>query len=469
MSSGDALGEATQFSRRVALRIRSEWWVVALGALAGMCCGLVAGLAMPSVYASSAVLYVTSASDGNTQTAYQGTLASQQRVESYARLAKSDAVLSSALRVSGAHLTVDEARASLSTTTTPDTVLITLSASRSTPEEAAVLVNSVANAMTTYVAGLEVPNAGGEPLAKVTVITPGAVQQDPVSPHRNRLVGLGLLAGVALSLLLIYMRARFDTRIRSDRDIGEITSVGVLARIPEEETLSRRRIANFAEGASAASEEFRRLRANLEFSKVDSPARIITVTSSNAGEGKTTVAANLAVALSEGGARVVIVDADLRKPTVAEWFNLPSGVGFTEFLSGRSDLADVVQESGVPNLDILASGQVPPNPAELVASKRAELGVRELGVNYDYVIIDSPPILPVADSLVLAEVSDGVIVVARVDEVRRDELSESLARLGRIDVAVLGVVCNGGVGRSDRYGIYGHGYHGPSELSDSMK
>jgi capsular exopolysaccharide synthesis family protein len=200
---------------------------------------------------------------------------------------------------------------------------------------------------------------------------------------------------------------------------------------------------------SSHAESFRQLRTSLQFLDVGARAggpsearRLLSVTSSLAGEGKTTVAVNLAVALAETSARVLLVDADLRRPSVATRLGVEGAVGLTTVLVGQAEVSDVVQPWGGTGLDVLTSGELPPNPGELLGSPAMRSLLARLRAEYDFVIVDTAPLLPVADGAIVASLVDGTLLLANVAKVRRYQLAESLGSLARVEASLLGVVLN---------------------------
>lgn len=443
------------FRSKVDLRSAlSRWWIIVCSAMAGAAMAALACLVQTPIYASTATLYVTAGTNSDAQSAYQGSLASQQRVASYEKLVRSDLVLEAALRESKLGLSIDDARSRVTADATPDTVLLVLTARSPDPVESAVLVNAVASAMTTNVRRLETPADGSQALAKMTVVSPGVVSAVPVSPRYVRSCLLGFLIGVVLGFGSVLVWNRFDDRVKSGADFSGERGEILLSSVPNDARLSAG-VPGFEMG-SAAGEAFRRLRTNLEYSNVDSPIGSLLVTSSVESEGKTTVALNLALALAEDGRRVIVVDADLRRPSVAEQLNISGSIGLTDYLRGSSALIDVIQQSGVKGLDVLACGPIPPNPAELLGSDRASAGWLELESMYDFVVVDSPPLLAVTDAAVIAPRVDGVLLVARANRTSRHQLSTLLTELGKVGVSPSGFVLNG---VSSGSGSYGYGYY----------
>lgn len=450
---------------RASVRALRRGWVLILAITIGCgAVGLVFSLVQDPTYRSTATLYVTSGTENTSQSAYQGSLASQQRVMSYTRLVDSDVVVSSALDPDDFGLSVDGAKSALSATAAPDTVLLSVSAESGNRETAAALANAAASAMVRYVGVLETPSGGGNPLAKMTVITPASVESSPIAPRTGRNTVLALAAGFLLALGVVLVRDRYNNRVRSEDELAATTDAPVLAVVPSDDLLEKQGLIDFSSGATLAAEAYRKLRTNLAFTSVDKPSRRIVVTSALAAEGKTTTAMNLAAALAETGKRVVLVDADLRRPQVFHRAGGMGDVGFTNYLKGDGTIDDLLQPSEVDGLQILASGPQPPNPAELLGSKKAGEGIETLSTMFDYVIIDSPPLLPVTDAAVLAQWADGVILVARANQSRVPDIHSAIAQLEAGQTALVGVVLTD---VPTRGGAYKYGYYYTS--SDVVK
>jgi capsular exopolysaccharide synthesis family protein len=318
--------------------------------------------------------------------------------------------------------------------------------------------------MTTYVSRLETPSGSRTPLAKLTVVTPAGIPDAPVSPQTKRNTALALVAGLVLGVALVFGRERYNNKVRSEAEFVQITDAPVLAAVPSDELLKKQGLINFGSGATLAAEAYRKLRTNLSFTSVDNPSRRIVVTSALAAEGKTTTAMNLAAALAETGKRVVLVDADLRRPQVYHRTGGMGDIGLTNYLKGDGSMADLLQPSEVSGLQILASGPQPPNPAELLGSKKAGQGIENLSAMFDYVIIDSPPLLPVTDAAVLAQWADGVVLVARANQSRIPDVAACIEQLEAVQAKLIGVVLTD---VPTRGGAYKYGYYYSS--TDVMK
>lgn len=194
---------------------------------------------------------------------------------------------------------------------------------------------------------------------------------------------------------------------------------------------------------SIATEAYRALRTNIQFSNFDEDLQVITVTSAAPGEGKTTTIANLAATFAQAGKRTLLIDADMRRPTMHKQFDLGKMRGLSSVLVGVEKFENCVQHSkDQVNLDILVCGPIPPNPAEMLGSQKMADFVAQMRGQYDIILLDAPPVLAVTDSQILAKIADGIIVVARQNYVKKDQLAEAAKRLKAVEAHVLGVVMN---------------------------
>lgn len=211
-----------------------------------------------------------------------------------------------------------------------------------------------------------------------------------------------------------------------------------------------------ADKSSPISEQYRTIRTNIQYAMVDRDLKSLVVTSSGPGEGKSTTSANLAIVFANSGKRVLLVDADMRKPTVAKTFSLDNVRGLSTFLGNRDTvLHQVIQSAGIDNLYLMTSGPKPPNPSELLASKRMEELMHSLKEKYDLVIFDMPPVVAVTDAQIVASKSDGTILVVRENVSKRDSLLKAKSLLELVDATILGVVYNGSKKITDQGYYYG--------------
>lgn len=192
---------------------------------------------------------------------------------------------------------------------------------------------------------------------------------------------------------------------------------------------------------SITAESYRSLRTNIQYSSIDKQVKTLVVTSSNAGEGKSTVAGNLAYTFFQSGKRVLIIDCDLRKPSLHRKFNVSNEVGLTDVLVGTSELNKVMKKID-DNLYLLTTGTLPPNPAEIIGSNTMENFLDECKINFDYIILDTPPILPVTDSKLLAIKADATVLVVRSEISKSKHVSQAFKELGKVNANVIGTILN---------------------------
>ena len=424
--------------------LRARWIVILAATLIGGLLALGMSLLATPTYQSKIQFYVTVSGGDSAAAAYQGSLGAQQRVQSYAALVESTDITQQVLDAAGADLTAGQVAAKTAATADAKTVLLNVAVTDSDPQRALQLAQGFGEVLPAAINRLETPDGGGPALAKLTVVNPPALPTSPVAPktEQNVAIGLvlGLLAGIGLALLI----NTFDRRVKSKEQLESIAGKPVVGSIPfrksEDKEKGAEHIVPFREGHSPAAESFRRLRTNLQFLNVDNPPRVFVLTSSVATEGKSETAINLSLALAESGSRVLLIEADLRRPLVVSYMSMPDKVGLTNILTGQADFADVVQETRHEGVDLLACGPLPPNPSELLSSEMARTLLQELRSKYDYVIIDSPPLLPVTDGALLAHITDGALLVVRSHRTTSDQVAQAVDNLAKADATLLGLV-----------------------------
>ncbi|PPF66119.1 hypothetical protein C5E16_12320 [Clavibacter michiganensis] len=417
--------------------LRRRWiTIVALGLVGGGAAYGYASTLSPS-YRSTSSVFVSSTQGQTTTELVQGSTFSQNLVQSYAQLATTPAVLEPVIARLGLDVTPTALARSVTVDTPLNTVIIDVSVTDSSAEQAARLSDAVSDSLADVAGDLAPESAGGDPSIALTTVAEAQVPRNPVSPNTRLIALTGILAGLALGVVYALGRQILDTRIRTERDVERVTDAPVIGSVERRDRADG--VTLLAAPHSAAAEGYRRIRTNLEFADVDTPIRSIAVTSALPGEGKTTTAVNLALALGEHSDRVLLVDADLRRPTVADQTGLEGAVGLTTVLVGGASIEDAVQPwaSGV---HVLTSGSVPPNPNQLLGSAAMASLMADLTARYEFVVLDSPPILPAADALTLAHLTDGALLVTRVRTTRRAQLAEAADALDGVNARTLGVV-----------------------------
>lgn len=371
----------------------------------------------------------------------QGSAYTQAQIESYSVLAKSPRVLESAASKLPFDATPAQLASAVQTTSVSGTVILQISATDASATHAALIADQTASSLRDIARDLSPKDAKGKPTVDVATIGQAKIPSVPSTPRTKRNLALGLLAGIVLAVTWALLREKVDTRIRSmeDLELGEIPSLGSMP-------LPRRRdhghIAVLDAPTSSSAEQFRRLRTGLLFTQDGKDKSVaLTVTSSCSGEGKSTLALNLASSFAEAGQRVLLVDADLRRPTIAERLDLEGAVGLSTVLSGQAPFEEVVQPmGGESGLDVLAAGTVPPNPAQLLGSARMQELMHTVNAIYDVVIVDSPPLLAVADAALVSPLTSGCVVVVRQGQTHLADIQDALSGLDNIDTHVLGLV-----------------------------
>ncbi|HEY3438840.1 MAG TPA: polysaccharide biosynthesis tyrosine autokinase [Actinotalea sp.] len=386
-------------------------------------------------------VFVSVRTGSTTSDLLQGSSFTQKQVKSYTDLVTSPRVLIPVIEHLNLATTPDELAKSVTASSPLDTVLINIVASDVDAQVAADLANTIAQSLATEVTALEKPEGDVSPV-QISTVRAATAPTAPATPNTKLNLALGLLLGLALAIGVAVLREVLDTRIRTEADVRQVTDASVIATITHDEDAEAHPLIVHSHPHSHRAEALRRLRTNLQFLDVAENLQTFVVTSSLPGEGKSTTTINLAITLADAGARVILVDADLRRPSVARYMDLEGSVGLTTVLIGRARLEDVIQPWGNGQLHVLASGQIPPNPSELLGSRAMATLLERLGQQYDVVLIDTPPLLPVTDAAILARVTSGALVVVSSSTLHRQQLTDSLGALETVGARVLGVVLN---------------------------
>lgn len=421
---------------------RNGWWLLVAGLLVGMAAaGAVTWQATPE-YTSSTQLFVSTSSSDTTASALSGSQFSQQRVASYVQLITGEQLAGRVIDQLGLSDTPTELTDSITASTSPDTVLLDVSVTRESPTQARDVAAALGQQFTAFVTELETPDGATTSAVKVTVVEQPEVAADPTTPRPLRNLALGALVGLLLGAGGALLRDRLDNTVKSGDELQALTGVGLVGALLEDPTLQESHLVSDDDGYSETAEAYRQVRTNLQFLDVDNPARTIVVTSSLPGEGKTTVAVNLALVLAQSGARVALIEADLRRPRLTRYLGMISGAGLSNVLAGTATYEELVQPYGDGNLSVLAAGPMPPNPSEMLGSHQMRTLLAEARTVNNYVIIDAPPLLPVTDGAVLSVGADGALLVTRYGVTTTAQVQQAAANLHRIDAKLLGTVLN---------------------------
>ncbi len=348
----------------------------------------------------------------------------------------------------------------ISASAPPQASVLDITAVSGSPARAAEVANAVGPQLAQAAAKFSPLLAAAGQSIEATAVTPAVAPSEPTSPNVKRNLALGLLAGLIIGTGVAFGRHALDTRVRSEEDLKAISDRPLLSAIPLDRETKSKPLTMVTDPHGTHAESIRRLRTNLLFVDVTTRKHSFVVTSALSGEGKTTTVVNLAMALADTGARVLLVDGDLRNPSVARSMGLEGGVGLTTILIGAATVDDVVQQWRDASLYVLPAGQVPPNPSEILGSEPMATLFDHLTKEFDYVLVDSPPVLPVIDAIVINKLVGGLVFVVAADRTRKRDLAAAMRALSTVDATPAGFTLNMvAAGASDpyRYGYYRDG------------
>lgn len=399
-------------------------------------------------------------------------------LESYAQVLSGRETAVATLKAAKSSLSAGEVDDSVSAHVVSGSTIVRVTGRHGDPEIAAELATAAAQVFTTQLIADKSAVGPGETTTdtttqtsedsspvQVTVSQEAVIPSAPASPNRGVWTLLGALVALLIALPMSLMRQTTDRRIRSSEALADLTGLPLIGAFGFDRDAARQTLATDLDPGHPRFEAARIMRTNLQFLDVDQSSSVFTITSSVPGEGKTTVAANVAVALARGGQSVILIDGDLRRPRLAALFDINSSVGLTSALVGKAPLEKAISATRVPGLDVLPSGTRPPNPAELLQTQAMADLLTELSRIYDVVLIDAPPLLPVTDAALLAGASDGALLVVRHGRTTQEQISTSIDRLDGVGATLYGTVLTMVPARgADKYG-YGYGYGAPPAAS----
>jgi tyrosine-protein kinase len=444
--------------------LSAHWLLIAVGVVV---CTTVAGVlawTRPPMYAARTQFFVSTIpnAEGSLSDSYAGSLLAQREVASYVQLIASPALIQ---RVTGElGRPAEELEAELTASVPEGTSLIDVTVTDRSPRLALAIADSLGTQFPAFVTDLEKPEGQQVSPVKVSVVSPAQLPTKPVAPRKEVYLVLGLLLGLVLGVGVAVLREALDRRIRDPDDAAMISGAPILGSIAEHRRVKRQPLVMVHEPVSLRAEEFRRLRTNLHtllakeaaapFLVPKDAAASFVVASAVASEGKTFVTANLGISFAQAHHRVVLVDADLRHPKLAELMGMTSAGGLAQVLAGREPLDTALRQwRGLP-LEVLAAGSPEDNPTELLDSEYFHVLLYRLAERADIVIFDTPALLPAVDGAILARKTLGAILVARAGSTRAHQLNTAVESLQSVEARLLGVVVNALPARSSgrRYG-----------------
>jgi len=440
------------------VRVARTYWKSITAVTLGVTLAVMAWSALqPRVYAAEASAVVLAVGTDNVSTLLQGDTLAKARAKNYKSLAESRLVADNVRASLGLSQTSDDLLKDVAVTVPLDSAEIYIKAESDDPATAQKVADAWVTELAKQVRDRESAATSAQPAApaiprlSLIPLDAATIPTQPASPGLALATIFGLAGGLLLAYASALLRNHLDRRLRTADDVERLSSLPVIAALPVEANLKgdhngspRATLRQGGTGQSPAfAESLRELRTNLAFLDVDNPPRIIVVSSSVSGEGKSTVAANLAATMAAAGEKVVAVDGDLRHPSLAKIFDLVPGVGVTDILTGKAEVDEVLQQrDDLPNLSILGAGRIPPNPSELLSSRAMKNLIDSLAER-GTVIIDAPPLLPVTDAVLLTRIADGAIVVVRAGRTTTDQLRKALGNLRKVNAGVLGTLVNG--------------------------
>ncbi len=431
--------------------LRRHWLSILLAVLIGGLGAYGYARTLPKMYRSFASVLVIPERGESTSELVQGSSYVQNIVQSYALLATSPYVLAPVIEELGLDSSPAALASQLSVETPLNTVVIELAVTAGSPEEAQQIAGAITEQLSSAVAELS-PRIGDEPAVRLQTISPPTLPKSFSAPDFRLYGAAGAGAGLVLAVGAAFVRQRLRLRPSRPDELAGVIDVPLLGEVPR---LSRQRalpVELREVKAGLAAEAVRAVTANLRFVSVGQNPQVILVTSARSGDGKTSMSAALALTIAEAGRRTLVIDADLRHPSLAGALGIESGVGLTTLLLNDCTMEEAVQTWGHPLLDVMASGTPSPNPGQIASAGLLNQTIQQARERYDAVIIDTPPVLAVSDAVWIAPQTDGVMFVMRAGRTRVSSLKAAIDAVSATQVMVLGVVLNGTrMRRDERY------------------
>ncbi|MEU1972071.1 polysaccharide biosynthesis tyrosine autokinase [Microbacterium sp. NPDC019599] len=437
--------------------LRKNWLTIVLATILGIGVAAAYSLTRTPLYEAQSTVFVSSQAGATIAEIQQGNNFTQSRVQTYTNLVTTPIVMNPVIAELDLGTTSIELSKSVSAASPLNTTLIGITVENPDPIVAADIANALGESLKAVVEKIETPKGADTSPVLLTRVKDAVPALKPSSPNVPLNLALGALVGLAIGIGVAVLRHVLDNRVRTPHDVEQITSRPLIGSIAFDPKAKDRPLIVHADPLSPLAESFRALRTNLQFLDVGGRSSFV-VTSSIPGEGKSTTAINLAIALADSGRRVALLDTDLRKPKVADYLGIEGGVGLTDVLIGRARVGDVMLPWGKRSMYVLPAGKVPPNPSELLGSKNMHTLLEVLERDFDVVLCDAPPLLPVTDAAILAKSTSGAIVIASAGHTTRHQLEGALDALQTVDANVAGVVLTKVPTRGPDSYAYGYGY-----------
>ncbi len=419
--------------------IRKSWWIVVVLVLAGTAGGVLMTARATPAYVSTVTFFVATPTE-STGTPSQAQLYAQRRINSYMQLLKTQDFARQVIAKSGVDLSVAQVQAGIDSSTDLNTVLLTVTATNEVPQRSLAIATAVATEFGSFVGRLDTRTATQTSPVVLNVLSGPTLNPTPVSPRPTLNLGLGILLGLGLGLAVAVFRQLQDSSIRSRAELAEVSGLPVLGAVPADSSARSAPLLVGSQATSPRAEAFRQLRTSVQLAQADKPMQVVVVTSAVAGEGKSTTAANLAIVAAESGRRVLLVEADMRRPRLAEYFGLDRTAGLSTVLAKQASAIEVMRPWGSSGLMVMPSGGASPNPSEMLGSTQVVELIDSLRNRFDLILVDTPPLLPVTDAAVASTWADGVLLTVRNGKASRAKVVSALQSLAAVEAHVLGTV-----------------------------
>lgn len=421
--------------------IRERWKAVVAFLLVGIVASVVVGMLRPVTYTSTFTMLTVAPATQDGQGAYEGELLAQQRTKSYVPMINSERVAERVIRDHQFPATPREISGAITAVSGVDSVVTTVTVRTNSEKGTADLATYVADVFVKFVADFERSSTlGGEPVVNMQIIQPPTPPTAPASGVVMS-VALGVVLGLGLGVGYAIVRHLLDRSVKSGATLEALTGAPSVGTTTVDERADQSLFVRIA-GVDdpTISEDFRQLRIGVSALQTRTGARVVVVTSPTPEDGKTTTVVNLAAAFAAAGGRVLIVDANLRRPRVAERLGLSSRPGLTDTLSRNAEPHSMIQRYEAGSIDVLTGGAIAANPGELLGSRSMSALLAELRTSYDLVLVDTPPLLSATDAASVAPGTDGVLLLCRYGHTTAPQVERALGILGSGAATVLGTV-----------------------------
>jgi len=420
--------------------LRKHLLFIFVAAVLGVGIALLLFWRTPPTFASRVQFYVSTPLPEGTNAQSAGQFA-QARVNSYVELLSSEDLGARVVEATGVNLSANDVAKRVTADADVNTVLVTATVTDGSAQRSLAIAQGIGRAFPKMVDELD--NSGrATALVVIHIVSGPTLLPGQVAPDLRLYLLVGIAAGLLVGVGYAIFRELLDTSISTSAEAREAAGVPILGSLPLDPELKRSPLIIGNQATSPRAEAHRKLRTNLQFVDAAQNASTILITSALPNEGKSITTVNLALSLVELGQRTLLIDADMRKPQISRYLDVANDVGLSNLLAGQAELEQVVQPWGNQGLFVLASGSVPPNPAELLGSPQMRDLLAQLSKDYDRVVIDSPPVLPITDAVVIARQANSVLLVIRAHKTPRSDVSHAAAALQAVGAPLVGAVLN---------------------------